>query len=130
MGKYLYYVVYPGWRPGIYRDYDRAAAACSGHSGDLGNRAGFNNWERADEHYKMRVEEWTGTRSLPDPKYTEWFQTPVSDIQLDQIQIQDLQLEKLPKVKQTRVGRRERIGYLNAEIDTQFIGRWGEEPAS
>ena len=124
MSKYKYYVVYPGWKPGIYRDYSSAQQASCGHPADVGNRKGFNTWKEAIEFYLARAGQ------LPDAKHAEWYEISAGDIPEDTLKTEYLEMHSPPDTK-IQVHKQISDFAINpSQVHTQYIGRWGEEFAS
>ncbi len=122
LANYKYYVVYPGWKPGIYREYSRAAAASSGHPGDVGNRRGFNSWDEAILHYRISAGE------LPDPRLAEFLETKVEELAPDQVRYREAILGSTPGISTPNSGSQHSKPVQDdvEKFNSQLIGRWGE----
>lgn len=115
-----FYVVKVGWRPGIYTEWygpDGAEQASSGYPGDT--HPGFYTLEEALEEYK---------KVGGSPYDRNWHQiTPIQAIDIGSIHPIDVEeyFECNLAIKQHKDKAPKSARGL--EIDTQDIGRWGED---
>jgi len=63
-----YYAVYPGKKPGVYREWSAASAASSGHHNE--KHPGFNSREEALNWYIMAISEVSLKKTQIQPVWT------------------------------------------------------------